>query len=138
MDKNIPYGYCHCGCGNKTTLAKETSTRAGVHKGEPYRYLPNHYNHKGFRIKAGGYVKVKQVGHPRADSRGYVFEHILVAETKYGRLIGRNEHIHHLNEVKNDNRPENIAVLAKSAHHRVHTGKLALEKSGTHATPEGI
>src|SRR5207237_5036627 len=36
-------GYCHCGCGRKTTLAKMTSTRDGTIKGQPVRYVRNHH-----------------------------------------------------------------------------------------------
>lgn len=42
----IPYGYCHCGCGQKTTLAKATNTRDGTVKGQPCRYLPHHATKK--------------------------------------------------------------------------------------------
>lgn len=45
-DKIIPYGYCHCGCGKQTQVAKETSKRDGWIKGEPLRYILGH-NMKG-------------------------------------------------------------------------------------------
>jgi len=38
----IPYGYCHCGCGQKTNLAHATNPRFWHVKGEPLRYLMNH------------------------------------------------------------------------------------------------
>lgn len=39
----IPYGYCHCGCGQKTEIAGWNDTRSGWVKGEPKRYVRNHY-----------------------------------------------------------------------------------------------
>ena len=69
----------------------------------------------GYRTEtAKGYVLVK-VGtdrscHPRSDKWGYVYEHILVAEEKYGLPITREFTIHHLNGVRNDNRPENLEL----------------------------
>lgn len=36
------YGYCKCGCGNKTTIAKKTDTKAGSIRGEPRRFLHGH------------------------------------------------------------------------------------------------
>lgn len=39
----IPYGYCKCGCGQKTTIAKN-NTKEGVKKGEPYNYVWGHFN----------------------------------------------------------------------------------------------
>ena len=38
----IPYGYCHCRCGQKTPLAQKTSRRAGWTKGEPTPYARGH------------------------------------------------------------------------------------------------
>lgn len=38
---NIPYGYCYCGCGEKTPLGK-TTNRQGVIAGEPVRYIKGH------------------------------------------------------------------------------------------------
>lgn len=42
QDKRIPYGYCQCGCGEKTKLARITSRRDGHVKGEPFRFLHGH------------------------------------------------------------------------------------------------
>lgn len=38
----IPYGECHCRCGQKTTLADQTRPRHGHIKGEPMRFLSGH------------------------------------------------------------------------------------------------
>ena len=39
---HIPYGTCHCGCGRKTSPAKQTDTTKGIRKGQPRRFLPLH------------------------------------------------------------------------------------------------
>ena len=41
-DNGIPYGYCHCGCGQKTTISHVTDTKKGYVKGEPRKYLLGH------------------------------------------------------------------------------------------------
>ncbi len=41
--RTIPFGYCHCGCGQRTKLALQTQTRSGWIKGQPQRYLYRHY-----------------------------------------------------------------------------------------------
>jgi hypothetical protein len=38
----VPFGYCHCGCGSKTAIAKYTSTREGCTKGQPRQFIPGH------------------------------------------------------------------------------------------------
>lgn len=40
--KEIPYGYCHCGCGQRTKIAPQTSQRSGAIKGEPNRFIYGH------------------------------------------------------------------------------------------------
>lgn len=89
----------------------------------PVRHL-RATNWKGGRVVASnGYVLLKLAGHHLADVRGYVYEHRLVAEQKLGRLLLPAEITHHVNGVKDDNRPENIEVVASVAHHRVHHRK---------------
>jgi hypothetical protein len=38
----IPRGFCQCGCGQRTSLALQTSTARGNIKGEPVRFRPGH------------------------------------------------------------------------------------------------
>lgn len=40
--EEIPYGYCHCGCGQKTKLASRNVTKDGIVKGEPLKYIQWH------------------------------------------------------------------------------------------------
>lgn len=41
----IPFGYCHCGCGQKTRIAPHTSTTYGWVKGQPLKYILHHQAH---------------------------------------------------------------------------------------------
>lgn len=103
----------------------------------PRRYAPGHHlrGRKGARANAWhggrghrrGYVFVYVPNHPQADSYGYVSEHRLIAEQSIGRLIARNEHVHHINGIKDDNRPENLQVLPRGEHNRMHSMQ-ALER----------
>lgn len=70
------------------------------------------------RIHSRGYVLVYLPMHPAA-SKNYVYEHRLVMERHLGRLLATNEHVHHRNEDKTDNRLENLEVLTPQQH-RVH------------------
>lgn len=73
------------------------------------------YNWKG-RVKHNGYIQIYSPGHPRADERGRIFEHIIVWETVYNRKLQKGFIIHHLNGIKDDNRPENLIAMKKKDH----------------------
>jgi len=84
-------------------------------------HLPPHFvgekhpNWKGGRRKVRGYVLILIPDHQRAN-KGYVFEHIVVWEKAHGKPVPKNHHIHHLNGVRDDNRPENLVVVSKFKH----------------------
>lgn len=65
-----------------------------------------------------GYVYQKTAGHHRADRWGWVPQHILVAERKYQIPITRQFTVHHRNNDKTDNRPENLDL--RVGNHGVH------------------
>lgn len=44
---DIEKGYCQCGCGAKTPIAKKTSTRDKTKKGDPLRFAPGHFGGEG-------------------------------------------------------------------------------------------
>lgn len=71
-----------------------------------------------------GYLLVHQPEHPRADKsgayKGYVYEHIVVAETKIGRFLRKAEQVHHLDFNRVNNCPENLLVLLGSSHRQLH------------------
>lgn len=56
------------------------------------------------------YNRVKCYGHPRADSSGNVLEHILIAEKALGKHLPDKAEVHHVNEIKTDNRNENLVI----------------------------
>lgn len=44
--ESIPYGYCQCGCGQKTNVARQTQSTRGQVRGEPMRYVHGHGKRK--------------------------------------------------------------------------------------------
>ncbi|KKN03484.1 hypothetical protein LCGC14_1107260 [marine sediment metagenome] len=86
----------------------------------------NNHNWKGGRCKADGYILIKKPGHHRANNNNYVREHILVAEEMLGRYLEPGEIVHHINGIKDDNRPENLYIYENLSEHK--NGHITLEK----------
>ena len=142
-----PSGLCMCGCGQPVKRATENHPERGYYAGDFECYIaghqvgkgPEHSKWKGGRYtSAAGYVFIRAVGHPHADKDGYVLEHRLVAEQQLGRPLTHDEHAHHINGIKNDNRPENIVVLTKQVHHRLHGTETLREYHAEHPDQHAI
>lgn len=56
-------------------------------------------------------------GHPRANRDGFVYTHILVAEQKLGRFLTSDERVHHIDQNKRNNNPENLMVFKTQRDH---------------------
>lgn len=57
--QDIPYGYCHCGCGEKTEPCPYTARSIGWVRGEPKRYIHGHQSRKSgpkYRAEDRGYT----------------------------------------------------------------------------------
>lgn len=84
---------------------------------------------KGYKEKRkrsnGRYMMVYAPYHSKAIKgksglTGYVYEHVLIAEKMIGRSLRDDEHVHHLNDCPLDNRCENLLVLEKGQHTKIH------------------
>ena len=67
--------------------------------------------------------KIYNPHHPRAESHGYVLEHILVWEEAHGKPLPKGWVIHHLNGIPNDNRPQNLLAMPDRKHRRILAAK---------------
>ncbi len=66
-----------------------------------------------------GYIRVLRPKHPYAN-RGYVYEHRLVMEAYLGRYLEPWETVHHINEIKIDNRLDNFFLTTPDEHSAIH------------------
>lgn len=65
------------------------------------------------------------------DSRGYIKvwdgnrkrnEHDVIMEKLIDRPLARNEVVHHINSIRDDNRPENLQLMTRGEHSKYHIG----------------
>ena len=97
-----------CGCGRQKQVKSRTCADCRPNSGEFNGYW------KGGRSRhKAGYIVIRVPNHPRATKTNYVFEHILVMEELLGRHLRPEETVHHLNGVKDDNRPENLELWTR-------------------------
>ena len=132
----IPYGYCHCGCGRKTKVSDRNRKKRDVLRGEPMRFISGHghigtLSGHGRHLTGYGYVHVLCPGHPRANKKGYVPEHILVLEKALGRPILPTEASHHRDKIRSNNLPGNLMLFKTNAMHAAFHKRLrAFEATG--------
>ena len=106
--------YCSQSCSGISKKGKP-----GWSKGKKLflRAGKNHYNWKGGRKISHGYVYIFSPNHPFRNCQNYVREHRLIAEKCLGRYLTLKEKIHHINEISDDNRPENLYLFATNSKH---------------------
>ena len=72
---------------------------------------------KGGRYLSGdGYVYLLSENKKKTGKRKYIPEHRLVWEQTHGRKLPQGYIIHHLNGIKNDNRPSNLVAMKLGEH----------------------
>lgn len=116
------YWKCRCTCGKEADVQGK-SLRRGDSKscGCRWRELAltrvgtQSPGWRGGRTKSStGYILVQAPLHPAATQCGYVPEHRLVMEKIIGRHLYQEENVHHINGVRDDNRPENLELWTSS------------------------
>ena len=71
----------------------------------------------GKRIHQAGYILIKALDHPTKHHDNYILEHRFVMEKYLGRLLKRNEIVHHINEDVSDNRIKNLMLFPNVTAH---------------------
>ncbi len=139
----IQRGICECGCGGHTKVATSTDIRYDCVKGNFMRFISGHNLNRqphrgqkhqrwnGGRSRQEGYIKIWTPDHPGADNKGYVMEHRLICERILGRILPASVVVHHINVIRDDNRPENLVVCQNNTYHLLlHRRERALKACG--------
>jgi hypothetical protein len=78
---------------------------------------------KGGIYKSNGYTLEYCPKHPFANKRGYVMQHRLIMEKYIKRFLLPIEIVHHINEITDDNRIENLQLLSGRKEHSIYHKK---------------
>jgi len=122
----MPVSYTCLYCGKEHSCAprqiargggKYCSRRCGVLAN--MKRGPERANFVGVKM-INGYRYVYAPDHPHASKKGYVAEHRMVIEAKIGRCLEPGEQAHHVNKIRDDNRPENLILVNEHDHNALY------------------
>jgi hypothetical protein len=94
---------------------KQKQSRAHLRENNP--------NWNGGRKTMRGYVYILKPEHP-FNNAGYVLEHRLVMEKALNRYLKPEEVVHHINEIRDDNRLENLMLFENDGKHKAYHHQL--------------
>jgi len=83
----------------------------------------------GVKKHGDGYIYLLKPGHPFSTKDGYIMEHRLIMEQSIERYLEPQEIIHHINEIRDDNRIENLMLFASIRKHLDYHISLNKEKT---------
>lgn len=84
----------------------------------------------------GKYFCSLDPNNPRSTKEGYVYTHVLIVEKKLGRLLKPEEVVHHVDEDKFNNDPDNLIVFKTKADHAAfHKGCEAILEGDAYWCP---
>lgn len=84
----------------------------------------------GHTVTYGGYVFELCPDHPKANPFGFVPQHRLVMERQLGRFLPSSMQVHHKDECKTNNDPDNLELMTRREHMAHHRRTQRLQKYG--------
>jgi hypothetical protein len=75
--QDVPYGFCHCGCGGETRIARYDDPSKGWTRGEPLKYIAGHAGRwQQYEERDCGYTTPCWVWLLSLDRKGYGQLHV--------------------------------------------------------------
>lgn len=119
---------CACGC-NELILNYKSCHYIKFKPGHATKGKLNRLWNGGKKKQSDGYIYMLKPEHRKAKNQmGYVLEHILVYEECYKCCILSWCVVHHINEIRTDNRLENLQVMSRRQHQILHYNKKKIKE----------
>lgn len=126
-------GFCECGCGAATRPARQSDSKRGYVKGQPYRFVPGH-NQRLKRRTDGGYFAV----YAPQTIAGTKTVHSLIAERALGRPLPRGAEVHHVDGNRQNNAHANLVICQDKAYHKLLHVRARIVRAGGNPNTEKI
>lgn len=138
--KAIPYGLCHCGCGQRTGISKKTCKRSGHIKGHPFRFLPGHNSRGNLNPKwkngiahDKNRIKIWCPADNPQSKNNYFYKHVLNAEKALGQQLPIGSVVHHIDGNPANNENSNLIICENQAYHLLLHQRTRAYKACGHA-----
>jgi hypothetical protein len=121
---------CDCGCNGIIYLKKWHFEKHSViprfivgHNPATKFTVGNKIGWKEGKTKCNGYWLIYNPEHPFANKmgKGYIRQNRFLMEQKIGRYLTKNEVVHHINGIRDDDRIENLVLLNHREHISLHS-----------------
>lgn len=114
--------FCLCGCGIEVKPPNKWISGHNIITLHESGVKAPHWK-GGERKMVNGYVTQYQPNHKFANKQGTIYQHRLVWEEFHKATLLSWADIHHINGIKDDNRPENLEAMMKAQHIYRHAKK---------------
>ena len=118
VECSFKWGYCRCGCGKPIRMSSGNYLR---------KFARGHMNKKGSCLRTNGkykdskgYWRILDWDHPFHNAAGYVYLHRWLYEKHYNCILLPDYELHHINEIRDDNRIENLKPIHYKKHVSIH------------------
>lgn len=112
---------CGPACRGKVVARKNKGRTIGhrrlTSKGRPVLYLP---------------------GHPRAHSKGVVYEHLVIAERALGKQLPASAVVHHVDRNRENNHNSNLVLCQDQAYHLLLHARQRVQDAGGNPSTDAI
>ena len=121
------------GCGNPCTIPDHSSRKNQTFCGHKCAARgERNARYKGGSLNYAGYVVVRPTPGQQK------MQHVIIAEAVLGKELPMTAEVHHFNEVKSDNRNQNLVICENAAYHQLLHARQRIVAAGGDPNTEKV